>query len=114
MVPLLLQTRAPTLIIGIEDLQIEGIISRSPSPLPLEQRDPATLNADELRQLLDRRNQELQDLAHVKREKRERSTTLIDDDDDDDDDEVTVTERRSKCPRTSQDSGIEVVDLTDD
>ncbi|KAK4503069.1 hypothetical protein PRZ48_006496 [Zasmidium cellare] len=95
-----------------KDLQIEGIIPRSPSPVPLEQRDPATLDANELRQLLERRNEELKTLSKIKKEKRERSTTMVGEDDDDD--QVIETERRSKRHRTSQDSGIDVVDLTED
>lgn len=95
-----------------EDLQIEGIIPRSPSPAPLEERDPATLNADELRQLLARRNAELKDVK-VKREKRERPSIDLDEDDEDED-ALVVTDSRSKRRRTSRDSGIEVVDLTDD
>lgn len=94
-----------------EDLQVEGIISRSPSPVPLEDRDRSTLTADELRQLLEQREQEMLHLSRIKTEKRERSTTVVDEGDDG---EVTITHRSSKRHRTFQDSGVEVVDLTDD
>ncbi|KAF2171726.1 hypothetical protein M409DRAFT_17962 [Zasmidium cellare ATCC 36951] len=94
-----------------KDLQVEGIIPRSPSPVPLEDRDPATLNADELRQLLERRNEELKKFSNIKTEKRERPTPTLNDNDDD---ELIITEHSSKRRRTSHDSGIEVVDLTDD
>lgn len=51
-----------------------------------------------------------------KRVKRERSLTIVDDDDDDDDadDGVEVIESVAKRRRTSDDSGVEIVDLTDD
>lgn len=92
-----------------DDLQIEGVLERSPSPVPLEERDPATLTREELQQLLAQRNREREDYLRVKREKRERSATVVDDNDDD----VSFTgEGRSKRSRTSNDSGVELIDLT--
>lgn len=94
-----------------KDLQIEGIIPRSPSPVPLEDRDPETLSAEEARELVRIQRQKLQDQAKVKKEKRER-----DDDEDagEDDGEVTMTGERNKRPRLSNDSGIEVIDLSNE
>lgn len=97
-----------------KDLQIEGILERSPTPPPFEERDPDTLTREELRELLRRRTEKVEELQRVKQEgvKRERATTIIDDDDDD---QVVITgEGSSKRRRTSDDSAIEVVDLTDD
>lgn len=91
------------------DLQIEGILERSPSPPPLEERDPDTLTREELQQLLAQRNREREDYLRVKQEKRERSATVVDDGDD----EVSFTgEGRSKRSRVSNDSGVELIDLT--
>ena len=93
----------------IGDLQIEGILERSPSPVPLEERNLDTLTREELQQLLAQRNREREDYIRVKREKRERSTTVGEDDND----EVSFTgEGRSKRSRTSNDSGVELIDLT--
>ena len=102
-----------------EDLQIEGIIPRSPSPVPLEDRDPDQLNLEEMRQLLHRIREREASAARVKREgdnqlKRERSTTIIDGNDDDDDDEIEVTAGPPKRRRTFDDSAVEIVDLTGD
>ncbi|CAK3999070.1 Hypothetical predicted protein [Lecanosticta acicola] len=96
------------------DLQIEGILERSPSPTPLEERDPDTLTREELRQLLDRRNHELQDYNRIKREKRERSVTTGGAADDDDDDVTFTGSGPSKRHRVSDDSGVDIIDLTDD
>lgn len=75
----------------------------------MEERDPATLTREELQQLLAQRNREREDYLRVKREKRERSATVVDDNDDD----VSFTgEGRSKRSRTSNDSGVELIDLT--
>jgi transcription antitermination factor NusG len=94
-------------------LQIEGLIPRSPSPVPLEERDLNDLSPEEMLDLLRRkRTQESQKEVKVKKEKRRRAA---EDDDDDEDGEVTITEERSlKRPRHLTDSGVEIVDLTDD
>ena len=51
-------------------------------------------------------------MTTIKREKRDRSTTLVDDLDDD----VTLAgqSHNRKRARTSHDSGVEVIDLSDD
>ena len=91
------------------DLQIEGIIPRSPSPVPLEERDPDTLTPEEARELIRIQRQQLQDRAKIKKEKRERE-----EDEDAGDGEVRMTGEQRKRQRTSTDSGIEVIDLSNE
>ncbi|GAB7360129.1 hypothetical protein MBLNU230_g7892t1 [Neophaeotheca triangularis] len=89
------------------DLQIEGIIPRSPSPTPLEDRDEASLTVEEARELVRRQRREKRDTA-----------TLVSDDEsgDDDGDGVFEVERQggptSKRLKTCRDPGVEVVDLS--
>lgn len=110
--------------IDLGDLQAEGIIPRSPSPVPLENRDPETLNREELLELnrlrardADRAKVKLEGIKRegVKREgqKRARSPAL---DSDGDPDEVTIIDEgpSRKRTRASTDSAIEIVDLTED
>ena len=99
---------------ALEDLQIEGIIPRSPSPVPLEERDPDDLSPEEARELIRRmRTQGSETEVKIKKEKRVRP--LEGEDDDSSGDEVEVTEQRvSKRARLSTDSGVELIDLTDD
>ncbi|KAK0938929.1 hypothetical protein LTR29_009540 [Friedmanniomyces endolithicus] len=92
------------------DLQIEGVIARTPSPSPLEDRDPDSLTADEARELVRRMRAQQDEQVRIKREKRTRSVTH---DDDDDTGAVALENRRRKRPRASHDSGIDIVDLTD-
>lgn len=94
------------------DLQIEGIIARSPSPTPLEERDEADLSPEEMRELLRRMRAREQEQVKVKREKRDRTAAAAEDDDDDD---VTIAEepRARKRHRTFQEAGVEVIDLSD-
>ncbi|KAK0786466.1 hypothetical protein LTR91_022384 [Friedmanniomyces endolithicus] len=91
------------------DLQIEGVIARTPSPSPLEDRDPDSLTADEARELVRRMRAQQDEQVRIKREKRARSVPH----DDDDRAAVALETRRRKRPRASHDSGIDVVDLTD-
>lgn len=117
------------MIIG--DLQIEDIIPRTPSPAPLEQRDPNTLTLEEsrelLRRLLQRKEQrEQKQQIEIKKEgqkikkegqkKRERSETIEAEVDDEDEGGIVVTgegpARKRGCQST--DSGVEIVDLTAD
>ena len=98
------------------DLQIEGVIPRSPTPVPLEERDPDDLTAEEARELLRRMRQREQEQVEIKKEgkkKRARSPTFGGDSDVE---EVSVTGEgpSRKRSRPSTDSGIEIVDLTDD
>ncbi|KAK1820342.1 hypothetical protein LTR12_005205 [Friedmanniomyces endolithicus] len=91
------------------DLQIEGVIARTPSPSPLEDRDPDSLTAEEARELVRRMRAQQDEQVRIKREKRARSVTH----DDDEPAAVASENRRRKRPRASHDSGIDVVDLTD-
>ncbi|RMX82984.1 hypothetical protein D0869_05652 [Hortaea werneckii] len=97
-------------------LQSMGILPRSPSPIPLEDRNIEDLDPEEMRELLRRqqRQRESSEVA-IKREiKRERSE-FEDDDDDDDGDDVEIVDRPEKKPRLDvDDPGTEVVDLCGD
>ncbi|PPJ51979.1 hypothetical protein CBER1_10695 [Cercospora berteroae] len=102
------------------DLQIMGVMPRSPSPVPLEERDPNTLTLEESRELVRRmREREREQQTEIKKEgqkksaKRARSETL---EADSDDEAVLVTGERpaQKRSRQSTDSGVEIVDLTED
>lgn len=81
--------------------------------MPLEDRDPDDLTPEEARELVRRMRAREDEQVRVKQEKRDHSTMV--DDDEDDDDEVTISETRGrKRYRTSHDSGVDTVDLTDD
>ncbi|KAK4546707.1 hypothetical protein LTR36_001925 [Oleoguttula mirabilis] len=96
------------------DLQIEGIIPRSPSPVPLEDRNPDDLSAEEARELVRRhRAREAAVKTEVKKEKRAHSQ-VIDDDDEDDDVTIASENRSRKRHRASRDSGVEIIDLSED
>ena len=101
-----------------EDLEVEGIVERAPSPVPLVDRDPDELTADELREqvrLLRARQPAVKIKQEVKREKRarERSATLGSDDDEEGD--VTFVSETNKRRRTRDSmEGEEVIDLSDD
>ncbi|KAF2215079.1 hypothetical protein CERZMDRAFT_94502 [Cercospora zeae-maydis SCOH1-5] len=102
------------------DLQIEGIVPRSPSPVPLEERDPQSLTLDESRELVRRmRQREKEQRIEIKKEgqakpaKRARSQTV--EAGGDDGTVVVLGEGPArKRGRQSPDSGVEIVDLTDD
>jgi hypothetical protein len=94
-------------------LQIEGLILRSPSPVPLEDRDPDSLTLEESRELV-RRLQARETQSSVKVKKEKRTHAELSDDEVEEDDDVAVTEERSKRARLSTDSGVEIIDLTDD
>ena len=66
-----------------------------------------------MRELIRVQDERLQDRAKVKKEKRERED---DDgaDEDENDGEVTMVGARRKRPRVSTDSGIEVIDLSNE
>ncbi|KAI6800849.1 hypothetical protein KC363_g3908 [Hortaea werneckii] len=95
-------------------LQSMDILPRSPSPIPLEDRNIEDLNSEEMRELLRRqqRQRESSEVA-IKREiKRER---IEFEDDDDDGDDVEIVHRPEKKPRLDvDDAGTEVVDLCGD
>jgi hypothetical protein len=94
-------------------LQSLLIVPRSPSPVPLEDRDVDTLTPEEMRELL-RRNAASQNVKRehgVKRERtRERSSTA---DELVDDDELSfVSAKRRRHPVILNEDGVETVDLT--
>lgn len=95
-------------------LQIEGII---PHEIPLEERNPEDLTAEEARELIRRMRAESQ-TAKIKPDpaaqdekpvKRPHSIILDDDDNDSGEGSVLITAPRSKRAKVE----IEVVDLTD-
>lgn len=109
----------------IADLQTEGLIARTPSPIPLEDRDPASLTAEEAREALAivqrRRNEQVKIKQEIKREREdERDETLesdqVDGLDDDDDDLVIVGSatraHKRVCTRRSVESAAAVIDLS--
>ncbi|KAK3645714.1 hypothetical protein LTR56_008901 [Elasticomyces elasticus] len=95
-----------------QDLQIEGIIPRSPTPVPLEERDPDLLNLEEARQLVRQAREREEARVRVKQEIKKEKRTHAEVDGDDPD--VSFEGERSKRSRTFNDSGVELVDLTDD
>lgn len=98
------------------DLQIEGVIPRSPSPVPLEERDPDDLSPEEARELVRRLRQREQERIQIKKEAREKRAHSDAFDGDSDAEELPIIGEGSarKRHRPSTDSGIEIVDLTED
>lgn len=100
------------------DLQIEGIIERTPSPVPLEERDPDELTPDELREqnrLLRERRPSVKIKQDSKREKRTRQSSATPGTDDDEEGGVTFVSESNKRKRTRESmEGEEVIDLSDD
>ncbi|RMY79831.1 hypothetical protein D0864_08916 [Hortaea werneckii] len=95
-------------------LQSMGILPRSPSPVPLEDRDIEDLNPEEMRELLRRQQRQRKSSeAPIKREiKRERMEF---EDEDDDGDDVEIVDQPEKKRRLDVDNaGTEVVDLCGD
>ncbi|KAI4919496.1 hypothetical protein J4E90_001631 [Alternaria incomplexa] len=89
------------------------IIPRTPSPVPLEERDINTLTLEESRELLRLQREQMDAAPVIKREgiKRERSSTIINEDNDDDD--VTfLSAKRRRLPVTLDENGAEIIDLT--
>ena len=98
-----------------EDLQIEGIISRDPSPVPLEGRDIDELSLEEAHERLHRQDAELRAQVRIKKEKRDHAAEIEAEGDDESDDVAnTGSSSRLKRPRLSDDSGVEIIDLTGD
>lgn len=93
-----------------KDLQIEGIIEQDPEPVPLEDRDPAALTPDEVRQLQLRLQAKQEDMIRVKKEKR----AWVDDDEADDDDEAVVVTKGPSTKKRRPDDSVPVIDLTED
>ncbi|KAK5720874.1 hypothetical protein LTR15_006836 [Elasticomyces elasticus] len=95
----------------IEDLQIEGVIARSPTPVPLEERDPDLLTLEEARQLVRRAREREEARVQIKQEikKEKRNHAQVDEDDPD----VSFEGERNQRSRTFNDGRVEFVDLTD-
>ena len=97
-------------------MQIEGIIPRSPTPVPLEEREPDDLTAEEAREVIRRmKAREQRVKVEIKSEKRD--VTVIEDDDVDDGEDDVIVESETRARKrqcTLHDSGVEIVDLLDD
>lgn len=101
------------------DLEIEGIIERAPSPVPLVDRDPDELTADELREqnrLLRARKPAVEIKQEKKSKKRARaSSATLNNDNEDEEGDVTITSHTDRRKRTRASmEGVETVDLTED
>ncbi|KAE9969442.1 hypothetical protein BLS_005353 [Venturia inaequalis] len=93
---------------SMNDLKAELIVPRSESPVPLENRLVDDLSREEMRELLKRQKQQIEEAARIKREgrnnvKRERDGHAVVDVDDD---ELSTLPAKRRC--------IETVDLTGD
>ncbi|KAI7350601.1 Pkinase-domain-containing protein [Hortaea werneckii] len=106
------------------DLQIEGIIPRSPSPqpgVPLEERDPATLSVEEARKLVrilrERHGGRIQAKnelrPEIKHESVKRTSSQMAAVEDNDDLMVTGEGPSSKRMRRATDEVVDCIDLTD-
>lgn len=103
------------------DLEIEGVVERAPSPVPLVDRDPDGLTADELREQVRLLRAAQASKVKVKQEgkpqkrRRARSPTLDIDDDEGDEGDVTITSYTDRRKRArSSIEGAETIDLTED
>jgi hypothetical protein len=101
------------------DLEIEGIVERAPSPVPLVNRDPDDLTPDELREqnrLLRERRPSVKVKQEFKREKRTRqSSATLSSDDNDNEGDITFVSETNKRRRTKESmENAEVIDLSDD
>ncbi|RMY73677.1 hypothetical protein D0863_03724 [Hortaea werneckii] len=105
------------------DLQIEGIIPRSPSPepgVPLEERDPATLSIEEARELVrilrEKHSGHVQGKdeiePQIKNEGAKRASSQMAAPEDDDDLTVLSEGRSSKRMRGATDEVVDCIDLT--
>jgi hypothetical protein len=95
----------------LEDLQIEGVIEASPEPEPLEGRETKNMSPQEMQALIhSMRAREREREIQIKRVKRDHATLIKDEPD-----EATGPDSREpKRPRQSPDSGVEVIDLTNE
>ena len=99
-----------------EDLQIEGIIPRSPSPVPLEERDPDTLTPQEAREVIIRMRAREQNTVKIKqefkREKRRHSAVSAETGDNDEEEgDISITGEFDRRKRARPENTI---DLTAD
>lgn len=109
--------RGYLLTYDIGDLEIEGIVERTPFPIPLEERDPDELTPDELRELVRRSRAEKAAAVKIKQEpKREKRARKHSDgvNDDDPEGDVTVMSESNKRKRTRESmETAAVIDLSD-
>ncbi|KAM0701950.1 hypothetical protein Q7P35_010860 [Cladosporium inversicolor] len=100
------------------DLQIEGIIERTPSPIPLEERDPNELTPDELREqnrLLREKRPSVKIKEEIKSEKRTRQHSATLSNEDDGEGDVTFVSEANKRRRKRESmEGEELIDLSND
>ncbi|KAH7389623.1 hypothetical protein DE146DRAFT_791630 [Phaeosphaeria sp. MPI-PUGE-AT-0046c] len=94
------------------------IIPRSPSPVPLEERDVDSLSSEEMRELLQRQRAREAAAPVVKQERgikresnRDRDSTM-EALNEDDDDVTFVSTKRSRLLVTLNEDGVETIDLT--
>jgi hypothetical protein len=94
------------------------IIPRSPSPVPLEERDIDSLSLEEMRELVQRQREREAATRTVKQERgikrersRERSETLGTPGADTDD-VAFLSAKRTRLPVTLNEDGVETIDLT--
>ncbi|KAJ8111165.1 hypothetical protein OPT61_g6169 [Boeremia exigua] len=95
------------------------VIPRSPSPVPLEERDVDTLTAEEMRELLRRQRERDAAAQTVKQERgikrelpREWSNTFADDIDGEEPSVVSARKRQATYRTTVNEDGHEQIDLT--
>ncbi|KAI4629228.1 uncharacterized protein J4E87_003490 [Alternaria ethzedia] len=89
------------------------IIPRTPSPVPLEERDVNSLTLEESRELIRIQRARGDATAVIKQEgiKRERSSTITGGGQDEDDVSF-VSAKRRRLPVTLNENGVEIIDLT--
>lgn len=90
-----------------EDLQVEGVIPCSPTPVPLEDRVIDSLSLEEARRLLTKQREQKHSPALVKGESDEEKKATSDAEG-----VEIIMQRSAKRTRRSPDPAAEVVDLT--
>jgi len=104
---------------GTGDLEIEGIVERAPSPVPLVDRNPDELTPEELREQIRLLRAARQPAVKIKKEskpaKRARKRPVPLNNDDDDEGDVTFVSESNKRRRTKESmEGEDVIDLSND
>ncbi|KAF2441889.1 hypothetical protein P171DRAFT_434489 [Karstenula rhodostoma CBS 690.94] len=102
-----------------KDLKALLIIPRSPSPVPLEDRDIDSLNAEEMRELLRRQkerqkaddNHKIESVAVKKEHNTTRNRLLTDPGSEDDEILFVSSSKRRKLASTVDANGVETIDL---
>lgn len=98
------------------DLQTEGIVERSPSPVALEDRDPDDLAPEEARELIRRMRTREQAAVKIKKEHSTKRQRPVDQGGEDEHDgELSITDIITPdMKRAGITSSAEVIDLTDE